>query len=210
MSFIDFENKKPEKKKNANIWSAIGATNHAIDREREENDFYATDPKALRILFDEGGYKFPSNNILEPCAGMGHLSEVLKSYGYNVTSYDLIDRGYCPIKNFFDIDKFDGSICTNPPYKLAQACVEHAMEIIPEGQEVVMYLKLTFLEGKARKQMYKKCPLKTLYVMSERCGCAKNGDPKYFGGGAVAYGFFVFHKYKKDEIVSDPIIKWIN
>ena len=206
MSFIDFENKKPEKKKNANIWSAIGATNHAVDKDREENDFYATDPKALRILFDEGGYKFPSNNILEPCAGMGHLSEVLKSYGYNVTSYDLIDRGYCPIKNFFDIDKFDGSICTNPPFKQAESFVKHALDIIPENQDAAFFLKLIFLEGKSRKIMYKNYPLKHIYVFSSRISCAKGGDPKFFGGGAVAYAWFIFNKSYKNL----PTISWIN
>ena len=30
------------------IWSVLGANNHS-DKIREKNDFYATDPKALKI-----------------------------------------------------------------------------------------------------------------------------------------------------------------
>lgn len=56
-------------------------------RERERDDYYATEPKAVELLLDLE--KFDSN-ILEPCCGEGRISEVLKSAGYNVTSSDLM------------------------------------------------------------------------------------------------------------------------
>ena len=191
------------------VYTTIGATNHALDRDREEHDFYATDPKAIDILLDlnEGNFKFPTKELLEPSAGRGHLAEKLKQYGYNVTAYDLIDRGYCSTKDFFDIKQWNGSIITNPPYVLAKEFVEHALEIIPDGQYVVMFLKLTFLEGKARKELYKKYPLETLYVSSSRIGCLKNaklGDK--IPGSAVAYGWFVWKK----GYTGESKIKWIN
>ena len=45
-------------------------------------------------------------------------------------------------------------ILTNPPYKLAKEFVEHALEVVEDGYYVVMFLKLTFLEGKARKELF--------------------------------------------------------
>ena len=41
-------------------------------------------------------------NILEPCCGEGHISNVLKDAGHIVTSSDLIDRGYGEVKSIFD------------------------------------------------------------------------------------------------------------
>lgn len=52
---------------------------HGI-RERESHDFYATDPIAVRVFLDNFKLK---GSILEPSCGMGHISEVLKEYGYN-------------------------------------------------------------------------------------------------------------------------------
>lgn len=57
----------------------LGASNHT-DKQREINDFYATDPHALEIFLD----KLEKDNIkLHKCiwecaCGKGHLSEVLK------------------------------------------------------------------------------------------------------------------------------------
>ena len=63
---------------------------------------------------------------------------------------------------------------------------------------VYMFLKLTFLEGKARyKDLFSKYPPKVIYVFSERVMCAKNGrfeEMKAGGGSAVAYAWFVWQK----------------
>jgi hypothetical protein len=63
---------------------------------------------------------------------------------------------------------------------------------VPEGNKVAMFLKLTFLEGKARRELFKRYPPKTVYVSSSRLECGKNGifkkDP------AVAYAWFVWQK----------------
>ena len=94
--------------------------------------------------------------ILEPSCGEGHISEVLKAHGYDVVSRDLIDRGYGEVADFLSIDnlKWDGDIVTNPPYRYALDFVEKALQIIPEGRKVAMFLKLTFLEGKGRRHLF--------------------------------------------------------
>lgn len=75
-----------------------------------------------------------------------------------------------------------------------------------------MFLKLTFLEGKRRKELFKKQPPKIVYVSSSRLGCAKNGefnidkDGELNMGGAVAFAWFVWEK----GYTGDTIIKWFN
>ena len=108
------------------IYTTLGASNHA-EHDREKHDYYATDPKAAKLLLELETF----NNILEPSCGEGHLSKVFENAGIKVTSSDLIDRGYGDIKNFFDYSKWDGDIVTNPPYKYALEFIEHALKIIP-------------------------------------------------------------------------------
>ena len=106
-------------------------------------------------------------------------------------------------------ESFYGDIITNPPYKFAKEFVEHALTLIPEGNKVFMFLKLQFLEGKARRKLFDKGELKTLYVSSSRILCAKNGnfdEMKEGGGSAVAYGWYEFEKGYKGQTT----IKWIN
>ena len=82
------------------IFKTLGASNHT-DKEREENDFYATDPIAIDKLLGTG-FEL-SKNVWEPACGAGHLSKRLEHYGYNVRSTDLIDRGYLAIEKYVDI-----------------------------------------------------------------------------------------------------------
>jgi hypothetical protein len=52
-----------------------------------------------------------------------------------------------------------------------------------------MFLKLQFLEGKARRTLFDTKQLKTVYVSTKRILCAKNGkfdEMKAAGGSAVA------------------------
>lgn len=196
-------------KYNRKVYATIGASNHT-DSEREENDYYATDPIAIKLLLDECKEEF-SHKIWEPCCGEGHLSKELEARGYDVLSSDLIFRGY-GIGGYDFLEQstiWDGDIITNPPYKYAKEFVEHAFNLIEDGHKVAMFLKLTFLEGKQRKELFKKCPLKCLYVSSSRILCAKNGDFDYMkqhGGSALAYGWFVFEKGYEGE----PTIRWFN
>lgn len=184
------------------IYKTIGASNHTSE-EREVNDFYATEPKAGELLMKLEEFQ---HNILEPACGEGHLSEVFKKAGYNVQSADLIDRGYGAQMDFFLIPNFTGDIITNPPYSIAEEFVRHALDIIPEGNKVVMFLKLTFLEGQKRKKLFIEYPPIRVWVTSSRLKCAKNGKFDDMGSSAAAYAWYIWEKGYKGE----TIIKWFN
>jgi hypothetical protein len=177
------------------IYKTLGASNHT-DKERQSEDFYATEPKAAELLLQLEKF---SQNIWECACGAGHLSKVFEKAGYKVKSTDLVDRGYgeSGIDFLKSEIKWEGDIVTNPPYKYAKEFVEKALEIIPEGNKVAMFLKLQFMEGKARKNLFLKYPPKIIYVSSSRLLCAKNGefDKMIEGGGsAVAYGWYIWEK----------------
>lgn len=186
------------------IYTILGASNHVVE-EREKHDYYATDPFAMELLLREEEF---APHIWECACGEFHLTKVLEDHGYDVYSTDLIDRG-CGIGgvDFLQCDEvFDGDIITNPPYKSALEFCQKALELIHTGNKVAMFLKLQFLEGKARKPFFLENPPKTIYVSSSRLKCAKNGDFDSISSSAVAYAWFVWEKGFK----GDPSIKWIN
>ena len=189
------------------IYKTLGASNHT-DKKRENHDFYATEPKAMEVLLEVERF---NKNVWECASGEGHLSEVLINNGYVVRSTDLIDRGYgVGGVDFLKEEKiFDGDIITNPPYKYAQDFIEKAIELVPVGNKVAMFLKVQFLEGKKRKKLFEKYPPKIIYISSSRLLCAKNAEFEKMikgGGSAVAYAWYIWEKGYK----GDTITKWIN
>lgn len=98
-----------------------GDSSHA-NNDREENDFYATEPKAVEELLERESF---SKTILEPCVGQGHIANVLIEHGYNCIGKDIIDRGFpgTEIKDFLTETKNCNDIITNPPYKFCKEFV---------------------------------------------------------------------------------------
>lgn len=104
-----------------------------------------------------------------------------------------------------ETEEFNGDILTNPPYKYAKEFVEKAIELT--SGKVIMFLKVQFLEGKARRKMFNKFPPKYIYVSSSRLCCAMNGDfEKYSKSNAVCYCWYVWEK----AYTGEPIIRWFN
>lgn len=173
---------------------------------REKNDFYATDPKAMKELLK---YETFNKNIWEPACGEGNLSNVLKENGYNVYSTDLIDRGYQDeTLDFINTDnKWFGDIITNPPFKHATEFVLKSLESVDMGAKVAMFLKINYLSGKARyKEIYSKFPPYRVYVFTGRVSCSKNNAPDGFKGGAMDFVWMIWEKGKMGPCE----LKWIN
>lgn len=70
--------------------AALGARNYALE-DREENDYYATEPKAARLLLEVETF---SPLIWECACGGGHLAKEFESAGHHVYATDLVNRGY--------------------------------------------------------------------------------------------------------------------
>ena len=194
---------------NKSAFTCNGASNHSKGQ-RQLEDYYATEPKAIDLLFDVESFK---DCIWECCCGEGHLSKRMIELGADVISSDLFDRGYGITG--FDFLKADNMlagtkhIITNPPYKYATEFVYKANELLPKGGKCAMFLKLTFLESKKRKKLFEQYPPKVIYVSSSRLQCAKNGDFKIYKSGvgtAIAYAWYIWEK----GYTGETIIKWIN
>lgn len=195
------------------IYKQNGCSTHCED-DRAEYDFYATAPRAVEMLLELEDF---TKKIWEPCAGNNMIVNTLIEHGYNVRNSDIVDRtGDIEIFDFLQEPKdnsVDCDIITNPPYKYAREFVEHAIRWVSEGHKVAMFLKLTFLETKGRRELFDKYPPKYVYISSSRLECLKNGETKDKNGrdltgigGAVCYCWFVWEK----GFIGEPIIRWFN
>lgn len=210
----------------SNTMRCLGTNTHT-DHDREQDDFYATEPIAAELLLEA---EPELNNIWEPAVGEKHLANVFESHGKLGRMSDIVKRcddERIEVKDFLtkrsgllnsverEGNQYEGDIVTNPPFKLAVPFIKRGLELVPDGRKVCMFLKLQFLEGQERKEFFKQYPPKTVYVSSSRIACAMNGEfmklNKKTGkmekiANAVAYAWFVWEKGFK----GDPVIKWIN
>ncbi len=169
---------------------------------RAELDFYPTPIYATAELLKKEKFK---GSIWECACGNGAMSNVLKEHGYSVYSSDITDRGYGENRN---LDFLSGTnikadnIITNPPFKLAKEFVEKALTIAK--YKVAIIQRLAFLESKSRYELFKKSPLKTVYVFSKRLGMYANGIQKE-SINMLAFAWFVWDK----EYSGKPYLDWI-
>ena len=182
---------------------------------RVENDYYATNPKAVEMLLTN--YTFDAATILEPCVGGGHIANAINNFFANqrvITGLDLVDRGYpnTIVQDFLTWEtdrKFEG-IITNPPFSLAQEFIEKGMELLTDDGQMAMFLKIQFLEGAKRKEFFEKYPPKYIYVFRNRMATWNNGnevDPNTGKRWAttMCHAWFVWEKGSKTE----PVIRWL-
>lgn len=188
----------------------LGASNHT-DHPRGDLDLYTTDrndfKRFLNQLSEDALISYISQDVLEPCAGLNDLTEVLQEYGFRVRATDIVDRNNLgvEIKNFLTDDFGEvKSIITNPPYALAESMVRRGIEIVNNDGWVWMLLRIQFLESQARYRLFKEFSPKYVYVYSKRANCYRDGDTS-LGGGAVCYAFFGWVK----GYIGETIVRWI-
>lgn len=174
---------------------------------RKESDNYPTPIETAKTFWKH--YRpdcfaiFPSPiEILEPCCGSGNILNAFDkvypdlSLMTNKTLVDIrqevfsqvVFLGNTIINDFLTfkaIKEYD-LIITNPPYSIAQEVIEKCFEIASERTEIIMLLRLGFLESKKRRIFWDKHPLTELYICGER--------PSFTNGGndSTAYGWFVW------------------
>lgn len=180
--------------------------------EKADNDFYATDPKTVRIFLDESYDIFKDvSKIHEPCCGQGHLSKVLEEYfECKIQNTDLIDRGFGEGNVDYLNTYFKGNadlIITNPPFSLMNEFIEKGIQ--DTNRFLVLLGKIQTLETKERKRILENTPLKYVFVHSKRQATWKNGEPLDPNGKkwatTMCLAWFVWDK----EYYGEPIIKFL-
>ncbi len=182
---------------------------------RVENDFYATNPKAVKMLLDE--YAFNGERWLEPCVGQGHISKTISEIYNNdviIDGIDLVDRGFpdtivADFLTYESDNKYD-VVISNPPFSLAQEFIEKGLSLLKDKGQMAMFLKIQFLEAGKRKEFFEKYPPKYIYVFRDRMATWNNGNEINPETGkkwatTMCHAWFIWEKGSKTE----PIVRWL-
>lgn len=167
------------------------------------DDFHPTPPCATEALCDVERFDGP---VWEPACGDGAISRILEARGYEVISTDLVDRGYGQGRIDFLMEQsaLAPNIVTNPPFKDSDEFARHALRLA--DRKVAFLLRLVWLAGKSRGEMFRQAPLARVWVFSGRL-------PRWHRGGyegpksssAIDFAWFVFERGHRGA----PALGWL-
>lgn len=181
-------------------------------RDRRADDAYMTPPDAIATALDRIPLR-AEGTILEPCAGTGNLVAALRARYPNRgiraidvnPAYAAALRAWTPVVEIADFRTWaseyrrqmgpkvgPGLILTNPPFALAREILEAAFQVATPQTQIVMLLRLSFLESAARKAWWQDHPVDAIYVLANRPSFT--GDGKTLG---QAFGWFVWRGVEK-------------
>jgi len=161
------------------------------------DDSYDTPAVAVHALLKAEALP---THIWEPAAGTGSIAKILRAAGHTVmatditTGVDFLMEYRAPI----------GCECivTNPPYKLVDEFVRHAIALVPK---VVMLLRFNFLEGIGRSDIVDQ-HLARVHLFRNRLPMMHRKDwagPKTTS--MVAFAWFVWLRGHADGIRLDRV-----
>lgn len=153
---------------------------------RPADDDYPTPPEATRALLSVERF---NGGIWEPCAGSGAMAKVLRENYQGVWASTLATggsgNGFVGVrgsKDFLYETKAHGAnIITNPPFKIAEVIIRHAMEF--QSLKIAMLLNLKFLASRERKGgLFKNHPPARVHVFCDRLGGSEGFYPEGYTG----------------------------
>lgn len=180
---------------------------HAISERKD--DLYETPAVAVHSLL---AVEPVPGTVWEPACGPGTIVRELRASGRNVIATDLVDYScdHSEARQDFLMSREPraGCIVTNPPFKLAEEFVAHAIDLCPE---VYMLMRVAFLEGLRWEKQRFRDHLARVWVfaprlpMMHRAGWTGPVNSK----SGMAFGWFVFRR-NWSSMGGKPTVDWIN
>lgn len=153
--------------------------------EREPFDNYPTPEIAVTELLKRERF---DGSIWECACGSGNIAKLFPDCMASDIRENVYGEGGI---NFLLEQRMVDNIITNPPFKLAEEFVRHALKCA--NKKVAMFLKLVFLESESRYHLFQEYPPKLVYVFSKRLTLKKEGEQRDMSG-MIAYAWFVWDK----------------
>lgn len=157
------------------------------------DDLYETPPVATRALLRVEPLP---HRLWEPAAGRGAIVDVLRAAGHEVIGSDLNDYGRpdffarCDFLLERKVPDACEAILTNPPYKLADQFVAHALDL---ARRVVMLLRLAFLESERRTPILEGRGLARVHLFRRRLPMMhRDGWQGPRASNAIQFAWFVW------------------
>ena len=180
---------------------------------RVEADRYYTPTRLAEAIVERIGVE-PGTIALEPSAGAGAFVVALTHRKADVYAVDM-DPGAEAFgrlgRSRKSVQQFEAPlpgewprpslILGNPPFSCAEAHVRRALDVVAPGGRVVFLLRLAFLEGRVRANLWRDHTPSEVIVLVER--------PSFTGQGtdSCAYGVFVWMSEARKRA---PTLSWLS
>lgn len=160
--------------------------------ERDEHDHYVEPNWVDERLFDVEPF---DGEIWDPACGFGRITTAAGCARYRTHESDIADRGVGYRLDFLTSLRACDNVISNPPYKIAQPFVAHALKLAE--RKVAMLLPLTWLTGNSRARWLQDTPLIRVWVLCPRPsmppGAALAAGVKA-SGGTTDFAWFVWEQ----------------
>lgn len=156
-----------------------------------------------------------AGTVWDPACGSGRILMMATKHGYDIIATDLVDRGF-PHTRVMDFRNSKGGhangmellcdIVSNPPFGIARAFAERALEIKPH--KVALMLPVGWVLGQERSLWLEKTPLKAVYFICPRPSMPPG--PVIEAGVSPGNGTSDFAWYVWETgHMSPPEVRWI-
>jgi hypothetical protein len=174
-----------KRRKNAHVW------------ERSVEDFYVEPEWCSRRLFEQVGF---SGTVYDPACGLGRIVRAAREEGYESFGTDIAKRSQdCGSEvDFLSCQRGQtpvNSIVCNPPFKLAEAFVNKALQIAE--YEVAMLLPSTWRCGDSRSRWLEATPLAAVLDLTPRPSMPPGTVIEAeidAGGGTTDYAWYIWRR----------------
>lgn len=169
------------------------------------DDLYETPEVAVEALLRHVPVRGP---VWEPACGPGAIVRVLRRHGYEVHASDLVDYA-SPDQDRAGLDFLmagpadvpDGcrTILTNPPFKIIDRFIGHALTLVPE---VVILGRLSLLESERRSPILDDAGLQVVLPFRKRLPMMhRAGWEGRKASSGIPFAWFVWNARLRTETV---------
>ncbi|HBF7929072.1 TPA: class I SAM-dependent methyltransferase [Clostridioides difficile] len=182
----------------------ISSTNRSNARDFHVSDYYRTPiPKIKEFLNEFNKHENIFNSkirILDPCSGGDNTNPMsyptaIQEFSNQEIAIDTVDIRYDSRANlkkdyleFHSNEKYD-VIITNPPFSVSLDIINKALNDVKEDGFVIMLLRLNYLGGKIRQELWKNNMPKYIFVHNRRMSFTDDKKTD-----SIEYAHFVWQK----------------
>lgn len=194
--------------------AGAGRERVVIDHERHATDWYVDPSWCTDLLLDRIPFSGPTH---DPCCGSGTIPKAIAARHNIVQDYsgsDLVYRGYGEGGRDFLSDPGPyTNLIFNPPYKIAEQFILHAVGIAKGKVAALVNLKFLASQGR-RQRLFKPHPPMAVLILSRRPSMPPGGSGIEAKGGTADYCWLVWDNTPgrlngRPPIAGIPQIDWL-